>query len=182
MREIEVSQITDVVERLCVIKSRQYLDASDIVIVVVDGTSVLDDEDYEVLKATESKKRIILINKSDMDSVLSKADFDGDIVVEISAKTGEGTQMLEDEIEKLCRLGEIESENGRIITNMRHKTALLGAADALNASVSALKNAMPSDIVSIDIVTAVDCLGEITGETVSDSVVNEIFHNFCVGK
>ena len=177
-----IRQTDDVVERLGVIKSRQYLDASDIVIVVVDGTSVLDDEDYEVLKATESKKRIILINKSDMDSVLSKADFDGDIVVEISAKTGEGTQMLEDEIEKLCGLGEIESENGRIITNMRHKTALLGAADALNASVSALKNAMPSDIVSIDIVTAVDCLGEITGETVSDSVVNEIFHNFCVGK
>ncbi|MEE0410229.1 MAG: tRNA uridine-5-carboxymethylaminomethyl(34) synthesis GTPase MnmE, partial [Clostridia bacterium] len=105
-----------------------------------------------------------------------------DTVIEISAKTGDGTDKLADAIEKLCKLDAIESENGRIITNMRHKTALIGARDALIRVADALEMGMPCDIVSIDIAQAMDSLGEITGETVSESVVADIFHNFCVGK
>ena len=108
--------------------------------------------------------------------------MDNDIVIEISAKTGEGIDKLANAIEELCKLNDIASENGRIITNMRHKIALIGARDALVRVADALEMGMPSDIVSIDIAQALDSLGEITGETVSESIVDDIFHNFCVGK
>ncbi len=173
----------DAVEKIGVTKSRQYLDASDLVIVVTDGATGLDAQDREVLDATRDKRRIILLNKSDIASNISISDFDpDDTVIEISAKTGEGTDRLADAIEELCKLNEIAAENGRIITNMRHKTALIGARDALVRVAEALEAGMPCDIVSIDIAAAMDSLGEITGETVSESVVADIFHNFCVGK
>ena len=178
-----IRETGDVVEKIGVTKSRQYLDAADLVIVVIDGADGIDDQDKEVLDATCDKTRIILLNKADMGIKTTSADFrDADIVIEISAKTGEGTDKLADAIEKLCKFDTIESENGRIITNMRHKTALIGAQDALVRVADALDMGMPCDIVSIDIASAMDSLGEITGETVSESVVNDIFHNFCVGK
>ncbi len=178
-----IRETDDVVEKIGVTKSRQYLDSADLVIVVIDGSAGMDAEDRDVLDATKDKTRIILLNKSDLASNVTADMFDGkDTVIEISAKTGVGTDKLADAIEKLCKLDAIETENGRIITNMRHKTALIGARDALIRVADALDNGMPSDIVSIDIAQALDSLGEITGETVSESVVADIFHNFCVGK
>ena len=178
-----IRETDDVVEKIGVTKSRQYLDSADLVIVVIDSSTGMDKEDMEVLDATKDKTRIILLNKSDLSANVTADRFDEkDTVIEISAKTGDGTDKLADAIEKLCKLDEIESENGRIITNMRHKTALIGARDALTRVAEALDNGMPCDIVSIDIAGAMDSLGEITGETVSESVVADIFHNFCVGK
>ena len=178
-----IRETDDVVEQIGVEKSRQYLDSSDLVIVVIDGASGIDDEDREVLNATVGKSRIILLNKTDIDTKVSKSDFPAEeTVIEISAKTGDGLMRLADAIETSCKLKNIDSENGRIITNMRHKTALIGARDALIRVSEALDMGMPTDIVSIDIAAAMDSLGEITGETVSESVVNDIFHNFCVGK
>ncbi|MBQ3123991.1 MAG: tRNA uridine-5-carboxymethylaminomethyl(34) synthesis GTPase MnmE [Clostridia bacterium] len=178
-----IRQTDDVVEKIGVTKSMQYLDSADLVIVVIDGAENMDNEDEDVLLATKDKNRIILLNKSDIGTKTTKDAFCADdTVIKISAKTGDGTDALADAIEKLCRLDAIESENGRIITNMRHKTALIGARDALTRVADALEAGMPCDIVSIDIAGAMDCLGEITGETVSESVVADIFHNFCVGK
>ncbi len=174
-----IRKTDDVVEKIGVEKSRQYLDCADLVIVVIDGASGIDGEDREVIEATKDKRRIILLNKSDISTTVSRSCFDTeDTVIKISAKTGAGTQALAEAIEKLCKLDGIESENGRIITNMRHKTALIGARDALSRTADALEMGMPCDIVSIDIAGAMDYLGEITGETVSESVVNDIFHNF----
>ena len=178
-----IRKTDDVVEKIGVTKSRQYLDSADLVIVVIDGADGIDDEDREVLAATEDKRRIILLNKSDIAAKVSITDFnDTDTVIEISAKTGDGTDRLADAIEQIYKLNDIASENGRIITNMRHKSALIGARDALVRVADALGMGMPSDIVSIDIAAAMNSLGEITGETVSESVVADIFHNFCVGK
>lgn len=172
----------DVVEKIGVEKSQQYLDSADIVIVVLDSSVPLDENDRDVLEKSSDKKRIILLNKSDREGVLNPSDFDDEYVVEISAKTGDGVEDLTRAIESLCKIGKVESENGRIITNMRHKKALIGAEEALARAAEALDAGMPCDIVSIDIAAAMDSLGEITGETVSESVVNDIFHNFCVGK
>ena len=178
-----IHETDDIVEKIGVKKSREYLDAADLVIVVLDSADKLDSNDLEVLSATEGKKRIILLNKSDIGAVTTKADCPkNDVVVEISAKTGEGADEFADVISDMCGLGSIESENGRIITNMRHKKSLIDAYDALIRCEDALNCGMPCDIVSIDIAAAMDSLGEITGETVSESVVNDIFHNFCVGK
>ncbi|MCH5211546.1 MAG: tRNA uridine-5-carboxymethylaminomethyl(34) synthesis GTPase MnmE [Oscillospiraceae bacterium] len=166
----------DTVEKIGVEKSKRYIDAADLVIVVIDSAIGIDDEDKAVLKETEGKKRIVLYNKSD----ISDANISDGIAV--SAVTGDGMDTLAQEISRLCGLDEIQTENGTVITNMRHKAALIGASDALSRAAEALAVGMPTDIVSIDISAAMDSLGEITGETVRDSVVNDIFHNFCVGK
>ena len=165
----------DAVEKIGVEKSKRYIDGADIVIVVLDSVSGTDDEDRAVLAQTEGKQRIILVNKSDI------RRSDNDTAIAVSAVTGEGMDKLAAEITRICRLDDI-SENGLIITNMRHRSALLAARGALSDAEAALASGMPEDIVSIDISAAADALGEITGETVSDSVVDDIFHSFCVGK
>lgn len=171
-----IRETEDVVEKIGVDKSMRYLDAADIVIVVTDAKTGIDDEDRAVLRATADKKRIVLVNKTDI------ADGDEALGIAVSAATGAGMDRLAAEIARLCGIDEIRSENGAVITNMRHKAALIAARDALSRVTDALTAGMPTDIVSIDIAAAMDALGEITGETVRESVVDEIFHSFCVGK
>ncbi len=181
-----IRRTDDTVERIGVEKSLKSIDTADFVIVLIDGSSFFDDEDIEVLRATKNKKRIVLINKTDLgqskyiEAVKSRAA--GSAVLEISAKTGLGLDKLAAEIKNVYRLGEIAQSGGAVVTNMRHKTALIKATDALKNAAAAIDNGMPADIASIDINDAIYALGEITGETVSDDIVNAIFHEFCVGK
>ncbi|MGN0181125.1 MAG: tRNA uridine-5-carboxymethylaminomethyl(34) synthesis GTPase MnmE [Candidatus Ornithomonoglobus sp.] len=174
----------DTVEKIGVEKSRRYIDSADLVIVVLDSSEEPDAEDMSVLEETKDKKRIILLNKTDKAAEPELSRFTGieGEPIAVSAVTGEGMEELAAAIERLCRLDEIKSENGAVITNMRHKSAMINAHAALTRAADALAAGMPTDIVSIDITAAMDALGEITGETVSESVVNDIFRNFCVGK
>lgn len=181
-----IRETDDTVEKIGVEKSRKSIKAADLVIVMIDGSSFFDDEDIEVLRATREKKRIVLINKKDLgqskyaEAVKSKAAPSR--VLEVSAKTGIGLDELAAEIKNVYNLGFLTHNDGAVITNMRHKTALIKSRDALDRAVQAISINMPTDIASIDINEAIEALGEITGETVSESVVNDIFHQFCVGK
>lgn len=181
-----IRNTSDTVEKIGVEKSIKSIETADLVIVMIDGSSFFDDEDTEVLRATKDKKRIILVNKTDLgqskytEAVRNKAG--GSEIIEISAKTGDGLDVLSQEIKKACRMGEVAASNGAVITNMRHKTALIKACEALRGAAGAIENGMPADMASIDINAAIDALGEITGETVSDDIVTAIFHEFCVGK
>ncbi len=181
-----IRKTDDTVEKIGVEKSKRSIDEADFVIVMIDGSGFFGDEDIEVLNATRNKNRIILINKTDLghskyvEAVKAKS---GDSkVLEISAKTGMGLEELADEIKTVYNLGEIARSDSSVITNMRHKTALIKALEALKRVVDAIDMNMPSDIASIDINIAIEALGEITGETVSDDIVTAIFHSFCVGK
>lgn len=181
-----IHKTDDTVERIGVEKSLKSIEAADFVIVMIDGSSFFDDEDIEVMRATRDKKRIILINKTDLgqskyiEAVRNRAA--GSTVIEISAKTGEGLSRIAEEVKKFFSLGEISVSGGAVITNLRHKTALIKAKEALHNAADAIENGMPADIASIDINEAIGALGEITGETVSDDIVSAIFHEFCVGK
>lgn len=181
-----IRKTDDTVEKIGVEKSLKSIDTADFVIVMIDGSSFFDDEDMEVLRATKDKKRIVLINKTDLgqskyiETVRSKAA--GSVVLEISAKKGTGLDLLGEEIKKFYAMGSIAASNGAVITNMRHKTALIKASEALGRAATAIEQGMPSDIASIDINAAIEALGEITGETVTDDIVTAIFHEFCVGK
>lgn len=170
----------DAVEKIGVEKSMRYIDAADLVIVVLDGSAGLDAEDERVLAETSGKRRIILLNKTDIRGG-DVPELDGE-VIPVSAVTGEGMEKLAEAIERVCNLDGIAAENGAVVTNMRHKAALIEANDALRCAADAISVGVPADIVSIDIAAAMDALGEITGETVSESVIDDIFHNFCVGK
>lgn len=181
-----IRETDDTVEKIGVEKSRASINSADLVIVMIDGSSFFDDEDIEVLNATRDKKRIVLINKTDLGqskyAEAIKAKAQGSRIIEVSAKTGIGLDKLAEEIQGIYNLGCLNQSGGSVITNMRHKTALIKARDALSRAAEAIRINMPPDIASIDINSAIDALGEITGETVSELVVEDIFHQFCVGK
>lgn len=176
----------DAVEKIGVERSKKSIQEADLVLVMLDGSELLTDEDRSVLRATHDKKRIIIINKTDLgrpkytEAVRAKAN--GDPVLEISALTGSGLEELAEEIRQIYNFHAMSGNSGAVITNMRHKQALLVAREALYRAADAIQSGMPADIASIDMNEAISALGEITGETVSDDIVNEIFHHFCVGK
>ncbi len=176
----------DVVEKIGVERSQQAIENADLVLVMLDGSMVPDDDDRRVLRATRGKERIIIINKTDLgvskytEAVRAKAA--GSPVVEISAKTGIGLRELELLISSRYKMGALVNSGSAVITNSRHKAALMQANESLFRAEEAIAAGLPQDLASIDIAQAMDELGEITGETVSEDVVAEIFKNFCVGK
>ena len=166
----------DRVEKIGVERSYESIEKADLVLAVFDATSDLTDEDREILEKTKNSKRIIIINKND---ISDKTPLDG---IYISAKTGEGIDKLSCTIKDMYEWGNLEKSDEPIVTNMRHVTALYRAKEKLQNVISGAKSLVPSDILSIDLNDAIDALGEITGATVSEDIVAEIFHNFCVGK
>ena len=166
----------DTVEKIGVERSKMAIDDADLVLLVLDMSRELDDEDSELLALTENKNRIIIANKTDI-----KANtFSG--AIEISAKSGEGIDALAEKIRTMYKLGEIGQNDEVIVTNMRHIAALSNGRDALLRAKDAINSGMPQDIAALDIYEAMNFLGEITGATVSEDIVTEIFHSFCVGK
>lgn len=176
----------DIVEKIGVQRSKESMDMADLVVVVLDGSRLLEEDDKELLRQAGSKKRIILINKTDLGQSEYKeavqAEANGAPVLEISAMTGDGLEQLSEVIRQMYHFGEIGQNDVPVITNIRHKASLLHAEESLGQMIQALEAGLPTDIASIDLNAAIDSLGEITGATVSEDVVSAIFHNFCVGK
>ncbi len=174
-----IHETDDLVEKIGVGKSVQSIEDADLVILLIDATGPLTLDDKKLIEQTSHKKRIIAANKSDI-TVCPKIEKIADVL--ISAQTGEGIEQLISYIKDLYCLGEINSGRGEIITNMRHKEALIGCEEALNRAIIAIKDGLPQDLAAMDINIAIDCLGEITGATVSEDIVSAVFRNFCVGK
>ncbi|MCH5185391.1 MAG: tRNA uridine-5-carboxymethylaminomethyl(34) synthesis GTPase MnmE [Oscillospiraceae bacterium] len=182
-----IRETEDKVEKIGVERSKRCIEEADLVIVMLDAERGVDDEDRLIIQSTEGKKRIIVVNKTDLKGDISGMESgitpdEGEEVIGISAKSGEGVERLAERIKEMYSLGELEAADMSFVTNMRHRAALEGAEKALARATDALEAGMPSDIASIDINEAIDALGEITGATVSEDIVNEIFHSFCVGK
>lgn len=171
-----IRETDDAVEKIGVERSRRAIEEADLVILLVDLSRGTDEEDTELLKLTEGKRRIIIGNKADC------KQFDAECTLELSAQNGTGADALAEEIRKMYNLGEIGGDNAVIVTNMRHLAALAHAKESLERAYGVIENGMPQDIAALDINDAVNALGEITGDTVTEDVVTEIFHNFCVGK
>jgi len=166
----------DTVEKIGVERSYESIKKADLVLAVFDASEEMTDQDREILEKTENTKRIIIINKTD---ISDKYPVEG---IAISAKTGDGIDELSNKIKEMYNWGEIGRSDEPIVTNMRHVAALSRARESLSNVVSGAENYIPSDILSIDLNDAIDALGEITGAVVSEDIVAEIFHNFCVGK
>lgn len=178
-----IRKTTDEIEKIGVELSRRSIEEADLVLVVLDSQDGLTETDIEILEISSDKDRIILINKTD----LSAPDFLEKLsayepIIEISAKTGEGLQKLSLLLKDKYKLGEIGQNDCCVITNIRHIAALTRAKEALERLEDGLLVGMPTDLVTIDLNIAIDALGEITGATVSEDIVDSIFHNFCVGK
>lgn len=175
----------DLVERIGVNKAKEIAKEGDLIIYVVDGSRELDDNDREIIKLINDKQAIILVNKSDMDTVINidelKKDSNRDVIL-FSAKNGEGMDQLEEEIRNMFYSGKVTYNDQVYITNARHKEALENALESLKQVKNSVDAGMPEDFYSIDLMDACTDLGLIIGESVEDDLVNEIFSKFCMGK
>ena len=175
-----IRDASDEVERLGVKKSEEYIKNSDMCLFVTDISSPLCDEEKEILKRIEDKKYIVVLNKADLENVQKEEDYNAP-AVRVSAKEGIGIPELEREMVKLLSLDEI-SKDREIITNIRHKEAVIRAKEALSRAFGTISAGMPADLLFIDLTEAAEALGEITGLTVNEEVINDIFSRFCLGK
>lgn len=170
----------DLVERIGVNKAKEIAKEGDLIIYVVDGSRELDDNDREIIKLINDKQAIILVNKSDMDTVINidelKKDSNRDVIL-FSAKNGEGMEQLEEEIRNMFYSGKVTYNDQVYITNARHKEALENALESLKQVKNSVDAGMPEDFYSIDLMDAYTDLGLIIGESVEDDLVNEIFQN-----
>lgn len=175
----------DLVERIGVNKAKEIAKEGDLIIYVVDGSRELDDNDREIIKLINDKQAIILVNKSDMDTVINidelKKDSNRDVIL-FSVKNGEGMDQLEEEIRNMFYSGKVTYNDQVYITNARHKEALENALESLKQVKNSVDAGMPEDFYSIDLMDAYTDLGLIIGESVEDDLVNEIFSKFCMGK
>ncbi|MFL0248550.1 tRNA uridine-5-carboxymethylaminomethyl(34) synthesis GTPase MnmE [Candidatus Clostridium stratigraminis] len=174
----------DYVEKIGVERSKEKIKEADLIILMLDASRKLDNEDFEIIDAIKESKYVVLLNKSDLPNKIDKSDLtllNSKYILDISAATGEGIDLLKDAIKQLFFKGEVTSSSA-MITNIRHKQALLKAKVSLFSAVEALKNTQAIDLASIDLRDAWASLGEITGETAQEDIIDKIFSEFCIGK
>lgn len=146
----------------------------------------LETEDLRILEILKNKNSIILLNKIDEKDNGLENDINiknvNKPVVKISAKTKEGLEDLYEQILKMFKLNEIEINDGEVITNIRHKNQIRKSIDALEQAKKGIEIKMPIDVVAVSLKEALKDLSEITGENVSEDIINNIFSKFCLGK
>ena len=176
----------DEVEKIGIAKSKEIAKEADLIIAIFDSSKELTAEDKEILDIIKDKKSIILLNKSDLNCILKENDDRftniSDNVLKISALEGNGLEELYELIAKMFSLNEINLDNDVIITNIRHKNLISKAIENVKEARKTIEENMPVDIVAIFIKNILEDLGNITGEFVTDDIINEIFSKFCLGK
>lgn len=174
-----IRESDDTVEKIGINRSKEAIENADIVFLVVDGSREINDEDNAVISLLDKSKVICLLNKSDL-GIKANVGEGYEKVFEISAKTGKGLENFFSYIADKYKAGDITKRV--IITNQRHKNSLITSKRLLNSVEDAVNSGVPFDIILGDIELAVSALGEISGMTVSDELIENIFENFCVGK
>lgn len=189
----------DVVEKIGVERAKKYAVDADLIIYVVDASVELDENDFEILELIRDKRTIILLNKSDLNMKVDEESFLSFLheklsdnhqtqissninIIKTSTKENTGMEEFEQAIEDLFFEGDIKSSNEVVITNLRHKEALIDARNSLAQVMNSLELDLPEDFYSIDLMSAYSSLGYIIGEEVDDDLVTEIFSKFCLGK
>ncbi|VYT10178.1 tRNA modification GTPase MnmE [uncultured Blautia sp.] len=180
-----IRETEDVVEKIGVNRARDMAKEADLILYVVDSSRPLDENDEEIISMLDSRKAIVLYNKTDLESKVDMEALKERVnrpVISVSAKEETGIRELEKEIKNMFFSGEISFNDEVYITNARHKEALMEAADSLDLVKNSIEMDMPEDFFSIDLMNAYESLGRIIGEAVGEDLVNEIFSKFCMGK
>ena len=180
-----IRETEDVVEKIGVKKSRTLAEEADLVLFIVDASRPLNENDYEIIDIIKDKKYLVLMNKSDLETVVKPSDIvgiDESRIINISAKQNIGIDIFEDKIKEMFFGGEINFDSELFITNERQKNDIRNAYDSILLVENSIKNRMPEDFFSIDLMNAYESLGKVIGETIEDDLVNQIFSKFCMGK
>lgn len=180
-----IRKTDDIVENIGVEKSKQFIGKADLVLLVLDASKELENEDIEVInQIKENKKKVIvLLNKIDLNKKINLAGHNLENIVEISAKDNIGIEDMQEKIYSYIVEEDVENSSEKlIITNIRHKTALEKTKDAIKNIFETIDTGLPMDLISVDLKEALDSLSEITGEISSEDILDHVFGNFCVGK
>ena len=190
-----IRQTEDLIEKIGVDRAKEYAGRADLIIYVVDSSRELDENDEKILPLIKNKNAVILLNKSDLNTVVTKemikekiSDLTGGAdkseipVISISAKEEKGIEKLEKKLKNMFLNGIISFDDQICISNVRQKNALTDALESMRKVVESINAGMPEDFYSIDLMDAYEALGSITGESVGEDLINEIFSKFCMGK
>lgn len=191
----------DIVEKIGVDRARNYAGQADLILYVIDASMPLDENDEEIFRLIREKKSIILLNKTDLETVVTEEEvknayFASNLsnlnskeinkftipIISISIREKIGIDVLEETLKVMFFEGKLSFNDEIYITNLRHKTALQDSFYALERVKDSIDSGMPEDFYSIDLLDAYESLGEITGEKAGEDLVNEIFSKFCMGK
>lgn len=180
-----IHETNDIVENIGVNKAIEYADKCDFIIYVVDSSERLDDADFQIIGILQQKKGVILMNKSDLNPVITVEDIQKKLnweCITFSNETKQGMKELENYVNNSFLDGNISFNNQVYLTGIRHKEAVISAIESINAVLQAIDDDMPEDFYTIDMMDAYKELGLINGETASEDLVNKIFKEFCMGK
>lgn len=180
-----IHETNDIVENIGVNKAIEYADKCDFIIYVVDSSERLDDADFKIIDILQQKKGVILMNKSDLNPVITVEDIQKKLnweCITFSNETKQGMKELENYVNNSFLDGNISFNNQVYLTGIRHKEAVISAIESINAVLQAIDDDMPEDFYTIDMMDAYKELGLINGETASEDLVNKIFKEFCMGK
>ncbi len=187
----------DIIEKMGVDRAKDYARNADLVIYVVDSSRNLDENDEKIMDLICDKRTIILLNKSDLDMIVTEdvmrekmretalrngKNVDDVPILVISARDESGISEFEETVKRMFIKGEISFNDEIYITNARQKSALQDAAESMGKVVESIDAGMPEDFYSIDLMDAYESLGNITGESMGEDLINEIFSKFCMGK
>lgn len=181
-----IRETDDKVEKIGVERSKKAIEQSDLVLLVLNAAESLTKEDLELIRLTNDKKRIIILNKTDLEEKLDRkelAKISGNApVYATSILKNEGVEALEEAISKLFFNGIENSQSTVMVTNARHIALLKKAQNSLDSVLEGISSGMPVDLVQIDMTEAWNLLGEITGESYEDELLDQLFSQFCLGK
>ena len=181
-----IREATDEVEKIGVNKAKQIAEEADLVIAIFDSSKDLTEDDKKILEIIKNKKSIIILNKIDLNKKIEKTDemltSVSKNIIEISALKKHGIEKLYKTISEMFNLNEINLDNEVLITNIRHKDLINKSIEKIKETEKTIENRMPIDIIAIYLKDILELLGSITGEEVSEDIINEIFSKFCLGK
>lgn len=190
-----VRESEDMLEKIGVDRTLKKVEQADLVLAVLDAEQGFTPEDQELLRSLSEKKLIIVLNKTDVMRESDAEELAGKIgewasgnlsgesaVIKTAAPSNEGIVELEDAIAEAALAGGVAPSDGAIVSNIRHRRALEEAVSSLEHALQTTQSGMPIDFISVDVKAAVDALGSITGETVTEDVIDRIFSDFCIGK
>ena len=175
-----IRRTEDTVEKIGVEKSLKIIDTSDLVIYILNNNEEITEEEKELLEKTKNKKRIIVVNKIDLETKLDKKLLDN--YIEISVKENIGIDKIKEEIKRLFNIGEISPNDMTYLSNARSIVLLKKSLNNINDAIDEINNNNPIDIVELSLKESWNNLGEVIGETYTDELLDELFSRFCLGK
>ena len=177
-----IRKTSDVVEQVGVLKSLKTIDEVDLVIVVLNNNEKLTNEDIDILEKTKDKKRIIVINKNDLETKLDVSKIKEDNIIYTNTLNYEGIESLTSKIKEMFNMELLDIKDFNYVSNVDQLNRLYEAKKSLEDVENGLKNDLPIDMIEIDLKNIWNILGEIIGETYTDELLDNLFRDFCVGK